>query len=194
MRNGFYWSPLKWSFYPLVWNFDNQINASQTIWVEPSLKTQVTTQNYHGKFSHPTKIHPYFLVGKKNPVLRMGGSLSPTARPKVFNSFSSYGGWKLPMMMLLGDFLLFGEVGVTCWRYPENQEEPGRGNRTCETYVDILGRIWMFPKIVGFPPKSSHFERVFHYFHHPFWGTTIFGKHPCRFLEGNQWKTDGRVS
>ena len=30
--------------------------------------------------------------------------------------------------------------------------------------------IWMFPKIVGFPPKSSIFNRVFHYFHHPFWG------------------------
>ena len=24
-------------------------------------------------------------------------------------------------------------------------------------------------------PKSSHFKRVFHYFHHPFWGTIIFG-------------------
>ena len=36
-----------------------------------------------------------------------------------------------------------------------------------------------FPKIVGKPPpKSSHFNnRVFHDFHHPFWGTvpTIFG-------------------
>ena len=27
----------------------------------------------------------------------------------------------------------------------------------------------MFPKIVGFPPKSSHFNRCFHDFHHPFW-------------------------
>ena len=35
--------------------------------------------------------------------------------------------------------------------------------------------MWMFPKIVGFPPKSSIFNRVFHDFHHPFWGTTIFG-------------------
>ena len=25
------------------------------------------------------------------------------------------------------------------------------------------GSIWMFPKIVGFPPKSSNFNRVFHY-------------------------------
>ena len=34
---------------------------------------------------------------------------------------------------------------------------------------------WVFPKIAGFPPKSSHFNRVFHYFHHPFWGILIFG-------------------
>jgi len=39
--------------------------------------------------------------------------------------------------------------------------------------------IWMFAKMVGFPPKSSHFNRVFHYFHHPFWGKThYFWKHP----------------
>ena len=30
--------------------------------------------------------------------------------------------------------------------------------------------MWGFPKIVGFPPKSSHFNRVFHYVHHPIWG------------------------
>ena len=35
--------------------------------------------------------------------------------------------------------------------------------------------IWWFPKIGVFPPKSSHFDRVFYYFHHPFWGTIIFG-------------------
>ena len=29
-------------------------------------------------------------------------------------------------------------------------------------YQTIL-KIWMFPKIVGFTPKSSHFNRVFHY-------------------------------
>ena len=33
------------------------------------------------------------------------------------------------------------------------------------------------PEIVGFPPTSSHFNRVFHYFHHPFWGTVpLFSK------------------
>ena len=30
--------------------------------------------------------------------------------------------------------------------------------------------IWMFPKIVGFPPKSSILIGIFHSFHHPFWG------------------------
>ena len=34
--------------------------------------------------------------------------------------------------------------------------------------------LWMFPKIMVFPPKSS-INRVFHYFHHPFWGTTVVG-------------------
>ena len=29
--------------------------------------------------------------------------------------------------------------------------------------------MWMFPKIGGFPPKSSINNRVFHYVHHPFW-------------------------
>ena len=34
----------------------------------------------------------------------------------------------------------------------------------------------MFPKIVGFPPKSSHFNRVFHYKPIHFGGNTpIFG-------------------
>ena len=34
--------------------------------------------------------------------------------------------------------------------------------------------IWVFPKIVV-PPNHPFVHRVFHYFHHPFWGTTIFG-------------------
>ena len=43
----------------------------------------------------------------------------------------------------------------------------------------ILEAIWVFPKIVGFPPKSSHFNRVFHDFHHPFWGFSPYSwKHP----------------
>ena len=29
--------------------------------------------------------------------------------------------------------------------------------------------IWVFPKIVGFPPKHPFVHRVFHDFHHPFW-------------------------
>ena len=40
--------------------------------------------------------------------------------------------------------------------------------------------IWMFPKIVGFPPKSPILIGVFHSFHHPFWGKIpfIFGSTP----------------
>ena len=37
--------------------------------------------------------------------------------------------------------------------------------------------IWVFPKIVGFPPKSSHLKhRGFPLIiNHPFWGTPVFG-------------------
>ena len=44
-------------------------------------------------------------------------------------------------------------------------------------------KIWGFPKIVGFPPKSSILIGVFHYFHHPFWGKhPYFWKHPSVFF------------
>ena len=39
---------------------------------------------------------------------------------------------------------------------------------------------WVFRKIVGFSPQIIHFNRVFHDFHHPFWGTHHFRKPPVR--------------
>ena len=35
----------------------------------------------------------------------------------------------------------------------------------------------------GFSSKILHFNRVFHDFHHPFWGTTIFGNTYIAWLE-----------
>ena len=32
-----------------------------------------------------------------------------------------------------------------------------------------------FSENSGFSPQIIHFNRVFHYFHHPFWGIPIFG-------------------
>ena len=40
--------------------------------------------------------------------------------------------------------------------------------------------IWMFPKIVGFPPKSCILIG-FSIINHPFWGTPIFGNTHYRF-------------
>ena len=37
---------------------------------------------------------------------------------------------------------------------------------------------WVFPKNSGFSPQIINFYRVFHYFHHPFWGIPIFGSTP----------------
>ena len=46
----------------------------------------------------------------------------------------------------------------------------------------LLSNEWVFPKIGGKPPKSSHFNRVSPYFHHPFWCTLIFGDTCVFFL------------
>ena len=35
--------------------------------------------------------------------------------------------------------------------------------------------MWVFPKIGVGHPNHPMFNRIFHYFHHPFWGTIIFG-------------------
>ena len=47
----------------------------------------------------------------------------------------------------------------------------------------------MFSENSGFSPQIIHLNRVFHYFHHPFWGTTIFGNThivlQSRFLDSN---------
>ena len=40
---------------------------------------------------------------------------------------------------------------------------------------EISGLQMGVSKHRGFSPQIIHFNRVFHYFHHPFWGTTIFG-------------------
>ena len=44
-------------------------------------------------------------------------------------------------------------------------------------------RIWMFPKIVGFPPKSSILIG-FSIINHPFWGYHYFWKHLYVFYSG----------
>ena len=55
--------------------------------------------------------------------------------------------------------------------------------KICQTYISKLQHrnhhssispsIWVFPKMVV-PPNHPLKNRVFHYFHHPFWGTTYF--------------------
>ncbi len=52
----------------------------------------------------------------------------------------------------------------------------GGPNYVLQTVANGHGEntMWVFPKIV-FSPQIIHFNRGFHYFHHPFWGTIIFG-------------------
>ena len=48
----------------------------------------------------------------------------------------------------------------------------------------LLSNVWVFPKIGGKPPKSSHFNRVSPYFHHPFWWFSPYFWRHLRVLFG----------
>ena len=52
-------------------------------------------------------------------------------------------------------------------KYPENSD-------SIKNMVSEKMDMWVFPKIMV-PPNHPFVHRVFHYFHHPFWGTIIFG-------------------
>ncbi len=54
---------------------------------------------------------------------------------------------------------------------------------TCQFHPFFLKMVtyttWVFPKIGVGPPNHPFVHRVFHYFHHPFWGNPpYFWKHP----------------
>ena len=53
------------------------------------------------------------------------------------------------------------------------------------TGVYVGSHIWVFPKNSEFSLQIIHFHRVFHYFHHPFWGVSLFLETPpiCRTLK-----------
>ena len=57
--------------------------------------------------------------------------------------------------------------------------QKGWGNRLMQKPSCVF-LIWLFPKIVGFPPKSSILIG-FSTINHPFWSTPIFWKHPYGF-------------
>ena len=80
------------------------------------------------------------------------------------------------------DRQILGVVGII------GQHSVFRNRRGTEKHREAAffwGGRWMFPKIVGFPPKSSHFNRVFRFsiINHPFWGSPIFGNTQMGRLE-----------
>ena len=94
-----------------------------------------------------------------------------------------------------------GHLDLSIFYYPF-QSGPHETLTQCGTRLPLskpllwskLLRIWMVENILvvslpffgplgyvdvsensGFSPQIIHFNRVFHYFHHPFWGTHMFG-------------------
>ena len=52
-------------------------------------------------------------------------------------------------------------------------------------FMGIIDNYMGVSKNRGVSPQIIHFNRVFHYFHHPFWGFSFyFWKHPYVFVTG----------
>ena len=84
-------------------------------------------------------------------------------------------GWKIPMKWKVAQVM-------EDLRHDERLE--ASVHEDCVEADDrrLVEWIWMFPKIVGFPPKSSILIG-FSIINHPFWGTLIFGKHPYKDIK-----------
>ena len=76
------------------------------------------------------------------------------------------------------------QVGVflqghkACWLTPVSVEDTAYQealNHSMYIYMDVSLNG-------GFSPQIIHFNRVFHYFHHPYWGTTILGNTHILYL------------
>ena len=58
-------------------------------------------------------------------------------------------------------------LDLTC---ANRDEQMSKGeHQAVDRYQKENAKIWMFPNI-GVPPNHPFVHRVFHYFHHPFWG------------------------
>ena len=64
-----------------------------------------------------------------------------------------------------------------CHGFPLPWFEPwSRKRHDTVDVLDIQYDLYgCWTKNMGVSPQIIHFNRVFHYFHHPFWGTIIFG-------------------
>ena len=59
-----------------------------------------------------------------------------------------------------------------------DQNSSMQSSKVPQKWHHFFGKKWMFPKM-GFSPQIIHFNKGFHYFHHPFWGKhPYFWKHP----------------
>ena len=65
--------------------------------------------------------------------------------------------------------------------------DPQRPKVVSGNFRSVDGDLGVEPKIGGKFPKSSHFKRRFHYFHHPFWGTNIFGNIQMHLCQTKSW-------
>ena len=67
------------------------------------------------------------------------------------------------------------------------------------SHIPSVGRLYIYLHMAvsensGFSPQIIHFNRVFHYFHHPFWGTPILETPKSSFQSWSHLKNSSRLT
>ena len=98
-------------------------------------------------------------------------------------------------VMFLRFLRIFGRKACSCPHLGQADEVPDgfKGPDTMDTLFTLFftRSIWMFPKIVVFPPKSSILIG-FSIINHPFWCIHIFWKHLYQALTFVAFRSCGR--
>ena len=88
--------------------------------------------------------------------------------------------WMVNFMVNVGKYIIHWVSGkgllISGWKH-SNYQTFETIKPTINSGSILFPTKWVFPKIMV-PPNHPFVHRVFHYFHHPFGDTTIFGSTP----------------
>ena len=151
------------------------LQSNMKKWMNKPLKISSTLPETNSKFAPENGWLEYFLLSF------LDGLFSGANLLLVLGSVRHHqpSTWLLPFFQFIPGFIHpFRHPWMAIWPSWSNWD----GNKkTCREDVTLDDHpvkryIRLFPKI-GVPPNHPFVHRVFHYFHHPFWGSNppIFG-------------------
>ena len=163
--------PSRYKLHPVFWG--GHLYQKKKSNPSPPKTYQKHNSSPQKKKQKPPQLHPHhwdFIYS--TPLLGAQTEAWPSALAASLCASSSFKPYRSPALTdhvwaalgrRLGRWVVeFHGVGPEC---PE----------TIRVQLEEAMMIWVFPKNSRFSPQIIHLNKVFHYFHHPVWGSPIFG-------------------